>query len=50
MTLIEQLESILTIDGQGRPRKAKQLLDLIKSVPLEELEKSIKELSDRKFF
>jgi len=48
--LVKKLELILTIDGSGRPEKAKRLLELLNSVPQEELRAAIEELSKRKHF
>lgn len=48
--LTRQLESILTIDGKGRPAKARQLLRLLIDVPDTELAKALAEIGDRKSF
>jgi len=48
--LIKKLESILTIDGKGRPAKARDLLAVMAWVPKEELEAALKEIGNRKFF
>jgi hypothetical protein len=48
--LEKQLESILTIDGQGRPAKARQLLELLATIPLEELKAEVEKIGQRKFF
>lgn len=44
------LESILTIDGQGRPKKARALLALIEEAPTLELLAALKEIGERKHF
>ena len=53
-TLIKQLERILTIDGQGRPAKARMLLEIIENEfpddPSTELRDALKEIGERKFF
>ena len=48
--IIKLLESILTIDGKGRPAKARTLLALIEEAPTLELLKALKEIGERKFF
>jgi hypothetical protein len=48
--LLIQLERILTIDGKGRPAKAKLLLDLIEKTDKEVLVAAITQVSERKFF
>jgi hypothetical protein len=49
-SLTEQLERILTIDGKGRPEKARMLLRLLIDVPPEKLAEALAEIGDRKFF
>ena len=53
----QKLERILTIDGKGRPFKAKELLTLIESYFPDDpssysgpLYEALKEISERKFF
>lgn len=48
--LVKRLESILTIDGQGRPAKARMLLQLLGDVPNDPLIEALKEIGNRKFF
>ena len=48
--LIKKMESVLTIDGRGRPKKAQLLLDLITVYGIEEVMKVIKEFGERKNF
>jgi hypothetical protein len=48
--LTKTLESILTIDGQGRPAKARALMRLMIDVPETELAKALAEIGDRKWF
>lgn len=48
--LIKVLENILTIDGRGRPAKAREMLALIKWAKPEELEAALKKIGERKFF
>jgi hypothetical protein len=48
--VIKELENILTIDGRGRPAKAKALLWLIDSHGKAIFEQALKEISERKFF
>jgi len=48
--LTKQLENIITIDGRGRPAKARLLLQLIEEVGIEEVMKVLKEFGERKFF
>jgi hypothetical protein len=47
--VIKILESILTIDGQGRPAKARQLLSLIEEAPTLFVLTGLKEIGERKF-
>ncbi len=49
-TIIQILESILTIDGNGRPAKARLLLSLMQEAPSEEFLQALKEISERKHF
>jgi len=48
--LVKRLESILTIDGRGRPWKARALLELLGDMPHDPLFIALKEIGDRKFF
>ena len=48
--VIKELENILTIDGRGRPAKAKALLWLIDRHGQAVVEQALKEISERKFF
>ncbi len=47
--LVRELESILTIDGQGRPAKARRLLSLIETKP-EEVKAVLREIKERPWF
>jgi hypothetical protein len=47
--LVRQLESIFTIDGQGRPAKARKLLTLIETVEGATLKEGIAQISQRLF-
>lgn len=47
---IKELERILTIDGQGRPAKARMLLALINSPNEELLKEALEQIGERKFF
>ena len=47
---IKELENILTIDGRGRPAKAKALLWLMDRYGKSIVEQALKEISERKFF
>jgi hypothetical protein len=48
--VIKELENILTIDGRGRPAKAKALLWLIDRHGREVFLQALKEISERKWF
>lgn len=48
--LTKKLEAILTIDGQGRPKKAREFLSILSQTPLEEVTKELKTIGDRKYF
>ena len=48
--LIKKLESILTIDGKGRPKKAKELSELFNKYQHVDIFDCLKEISDRKHF
>lgn len=48
--LIKKLENILTIDGRGRPAKARMLLEILETVDMEEVRKNLKEIGERRFF
>ena len=43
------LEKILTIDGRGRPAKAKLLIELIQAIGIDNALVEIKKISERKF-
>lgn len=47
--LIKQLERIISIDGMGRPARARLLLELIKEFGIENIAKELKEIGKRKF-
>jgi len=48
--IIKLLENVLTIDGRGRPGKARLLLSLIEESPTLVLLTAIKEIGERKWF
>lgn len=48
--LTMELENVVTIDGRGRPKKAKLLLELIQEFGIEEVKKELEIISKRKFF
>ena len=48
--LTRALENVLTIDGRGRPAKARLLLQLVEEVGLEQVKAALKEIGERKFF
>lgn len=48
--LVKELENVLTIDGRGRPAKAKLLLQLVKEHGLETVLKEIEKIGERKWF
>ena len=48
--VIKELENILTIDGRGRPAKAKALLWLMDRHGKAIFEQALKEISERKWF
>jgi hypothetical protein len=47
--IIKILENILTIDGKGRPVKARLMLSLIEEAPTLELLTALREVGERKF-
>jgi hypothetical protein len=47
--ITKELESILTIDGIGRPAKARKLLSLLQLVSESGIEIELREMSKRKF-
>jgi hypothetical protein len=47
--LIREMEAILTIDGQGRPAKARRLLSLLEAKP-EEVKAVLREIQERPWF
>lgn len=49
-TIEDLLERVITIDGRGRPLKARLLLDLIKRYGINEVTKVLKEFGERKHF
>jgi len=48
--LTKELENVLTIDGKGRPAKAKQLIELLTKYGLDEVLLTVQEISERKHF
>ena len=48
--IVKILESILTIDGRGRPAKSRLLLSLIEEAPTLELLAALKQIGERKWF
>lgn len=48
--LIKELENVLTIDGRGRPKKAKLLLEILAKYGLDETLLAVQEISERKNF
>ncbi len=48
--LIKVLENVLTIDGKGRPAKARQLLQLLQETNVIILLDALKEIGERKWF
>lgn len=46
----KELEKILTIDGRGRPEKAKMLIKLLENVTLTNIFEKLHEISKRKYF
>jgi hypothetical protein len=48
--LTAELENVVTIDGRGRPKKAKLLLELIQEFGIEAVMEELKKFSERKFF
>jgi len=48
--LIDNLEKVLTIDGRGRPKKAKLLLELITEFGIDKVIEAITQLGERKNF
>lgn len=48
--LEKELENVFTIDGRGRPAKAKFFLQLIDTYGMEAVLETIKKLGERKFF
>lgn len=49
-SLVKDLESIFTIDGKGRPAKAKKFLDLTERYDDATIRSVIREMSEREFF
>jgi hypothetical protein len=45
-----ELENVVTIDGRGRPKKAKLLLELIQEFGIEQVKAELEKFSQRKFF
>lgn len=45
-----ELENVVTIDGRGRPKKAKLLLELIQEFGIEQVKAELEKISQRKFF
>lgn len=48
--LTEALERVITIDGRGRPEKARLLVTLINETPKEKLVEVLTTIGERKFF
>lgn len=48
--LTSELENVVTIDGRGRPKKAKLLLELIEEFGIEQVKAELEKISQRKFF
>ena len=48
--LVKQLERILTIDGKGRPWKARELVTLLCNVNTVNLMAALQEIGERKAF
>jgi len=48
--LVKELENILTIDGRGRPAKAKTLIELLAEHGLDNVLLAVQEISERKHF
>ena len=46
--IVKELEQIFTIDGRGRPEKAKTFLRLIENYGSGQVTAAIKEISERK--
>lgn len=46
--LIKELENVLTIDGKGRPAKAKALIEILAKYGLDETLLAVQEISERK--
>lgn len=47
--LIKGLEDILSIDGGGRPEKARELLNLLRTVDRSKLEAEVERIGQRRF-
>ncbi len=47
--LIQDLENVLTIDGRGRPDKARLFLKLVEKFGIENVLAEIKKVGERKF-
>lgn len=48
--LAKELEQVLTIDGRGRPKKARSLLELIEQFGMENVLAEVKRFGERKNF
>jgi hypothetical protein len=48
--IIKILEGVLSIDGKGRPARARLLLSLIEEAPIFEFLAALKEIGERKYF
>jgi thioredoxin reductase len=48
--LTAELENVVTIDGRGRPKKAKLFLELVEEFGIEAVMEELKKFSERKFF
>lgn len=47
--LSKDLEQVITIDGKGRPWKARELLSLLNSVDINTLKVELEKIGKRKF-
>jgi hypothetical protein len=48
--LTKKLESVITIDGRGRPKKAQLLLELLEEFGIELVVEELKRFGERRFF
>jgi hypothetical protein len=47
--LTAELENVVTIDGRGRPKKAKLLLELIQEFGIEAVMEELKKFNEKSF-